>query len=60
MARPIEFDCVIESDDPRAEYERLLSAPPSPAALRSLRESDELDDTRLQLEPEVSRKTMRY
>ncbi len=59
MARPIEFDCVIESDDPKAEYERLLSAPPSPAALRALRESDELDDARLQLGPEDSRARIR-
>ena len=59
MARPIEFDCIIETDDPKAEYERLLSTPPSPAALRALKESDELDDVRLQLEPGDRRAKMR-
>ncbi len=49
MARPIEFECLVESDDPKAEYARLLSAAPSAAALQTLKDSEELDDARLQL-----------
>ena len=42
MARPLEFEYVIECEDPRAEREKLLSTPASPRALEILAEADAL------------------
>jgi len=55
MARPLEFEYVVECDDPAAEIERLLHAPPSEAALRTLREVEKLDMSRLKLAPPKKR-----
>jgi hypothetical protein len=49
MARPLEFEYVIECEDPAAEVARLLSMRPNEAALRTLREVDKLDWSRLKL-----------
>jgi hypothetical protein len=43
VARPLEFEYVVESKDPRSAYERLLSARPSDAAQQTLREAEKLD-----------------
>ena len=52
MARPLEFEYVVESKDPKRDYERLLSAQPSEAARQTLREADALDMSRLRQEGE--------
>jgi len=55
MARPLEFEYVVESKDPRAEYERLLSARPNDAARRTLRAVKKLDMSRLRARGEKGR-----
>ncbi len=42
MARPLEFEYVIECQDPEAEREKLLSTPASPRAMEILAEADVL------------------
>jgi hypothetical protein len=46
MARPLEFEYVIECQDPEAEREKLLSAPASPRAMEILAEADTLYNER--------------
>jgi hypothetical protein len=55
MARPIEFEYIVETDDPQKEYDRLLSARPNEAAIRTLKDADALDLERLELEPKGTR-----
>jgi hypothetical protein len=58
MARPLEFEVVIECEDPAAEVERLLSARPSEAALRTIREAEALDLNCLEVDlPDAPRTT---
>ncbi len=59
MARPIEFEYIVEADDPEAEYDRLLSARPNEAAVRTLKQADALDSDRLELEPRDARTAVR-
>ncbi len=47
MARPLEFEYVIESKDPKGDCERLLSKRPNEAARRTMREAEKLDISRL-------------
>lgn len=47
MARPLEFEYVIEAKDAKKEYERLLSKRPNDAARRTMREAERLDMSRL-------------
>ena len=49
MARPLEFEFVIECEDPAAEVARLLTARPNEAALSTIREAEKLDMSRLKL-----------
>ena len=46
MARPLEFEYVIECEDPKAERERLLSRRASAKAVKILKEADALYDKR--------------
>ena len=59
MARPLEFEFVIECEDPAAEVARLLSMRPNEAALRTIREAEELDMSCLELDPPDQRRAGR-
>ncbi len=49
MARPLEFAIILNCEDPAAEVERLLNMRPNAAALRTIREAEKLDMSRLEI-----------
>ena len=42
MARPLEFEYVIRSEDPDGDFERLLAVQPSAAALETVKRAAEI------------------